>query len=159
MSKKSLIVLIIVLGVFLVGGLIATVCLSDALEPTEPVLQTDPTQPSMPTQPSEPALPTQPITDPTEEPTQPTEPRPEIFTLTFTGDCTLGTEEGWHDYYRNFIRLIGEDYDHPFRPLPTISAMTIVLLSIWKAFWQKPVWVLLRTSCSVSVALWLTPRS
>ena len=115
MSKKSLIVLIIVLGVFLVGGLIATVCLSNALEPTEPVLQTDPTQPSVPTQPSEPTQPTPPVTDPTEEPTQPTEPQPEVFTLTFTGDCTLGTEEGWHDYYRNFIRLIGEDYDHPFR--------------------------------------------
>ena len=27
----------------------------------------------------------------------------------------MGTEEGWWDYYRNYIRVIGEDYDHPFR--------------------------------------------
>lgn len=115
MEKKALIILTVVLAVVLVFGLVMVGRLQQAMRPTEPILQTDPHQ-TAPPQTDPPTDPPQNVTDPTEtEPVETDPPQPESFTLTFTGDCTLGTEEGWHDYYRNFIRYIGEDYDHPFR--------------------------------------------
>ncbi len=58
----------------------------------------------------EPTVPT------TEEPTVPTtEAQPEVFTLTFAGDCTLGTNEGMYYAPWGYIKMIGEDYGYPFR--------------------------------------------
>lgn len=56
------------------------------------------------------------VPETTEETTPPeTEPQPEVFTLTFVGDCTLGSNPpGFYVDY-GFIKTIGEDYDYPFR--------------------------------------------
>ena len=58
---------------------------------------------------------TEPTTAPTEtEPTE-TEPQEIRYTLTFVGDCTLGSEPGLFASPYSFIGTIGEDYGYPFR--------------------------------------------
>lgn len=48
--------------------------------------------------------------------TQPeTEPQPETFTLTFVGDCTLGSTPGNYGADMGFVKVVGQDYDYPFR--------------------------------------------
>ena len=48
------------------------------------------------------------------ETTEATEPVPEVFTLTFVGDCTLGTSLKHFNYKQGFIQTIGEDYRYNF---------------------------------------------
>ena len=52
---------------------------------------------------------------PTEPPTEaPTEPKEKHYTLSFAGDCTLGsTKSNWANP-NHFIMTIGENYDYPF---------------------------------------------
>lgn len=56
--------------------------------------------------------------DGTEEGTEPstdasTEPQPELFSLTFVGDCTLGTvAAGWNNPV-SFVQTVGDNYDYP----------------------------------------------
>ena len=52
--------------------------------------------------------------DPTEEVTEaPTEPQPEIFNLTFVGDCTLGSvAAGWNNPV-GFVQTVGDNYAYP----------------------------------------------
>ena len=62
---------------------------------------------------------TEPVTEATTEPTtapttEPTEPPEEHFTITFTGDCTLGTDPNAWFNSGAFVNVIGEDYDYPF---------------------------------------------
>ena len=115
MTRKRLIAAVIVFA------LIFSLCLTLALSldhllpsPEPPALQgpTDPpTEP--PTQPS-----TDPPTDPpTESPTDPppTEPQDEIFTLTFAGDCTLGSMPAWMGYPSSYVGTVGTNYDLPFQ--------------------------------------------
>lgn len=53
-------------------------------------------------------------TDPPETEPPETEPQEQRYTLTFAGDCTLGsTASKWNSSY-SFIQTIGEDYDFPF---------------------------------------------
>ena len=59
---------------------------------------------------------TEATTEPTTEPTTaPTEPPEEHFTITFTGDCTLGTDPGAWYATSAFVNVIGADYGYPFR--------------------------------------------
>ena len=53
----------------------------------------------------------------------PFEPMPDVdtnekqektYTLTFVGDCTLGTMPDWMSYSGCFNNVIGTNYDHPF---------------------------------------------
>jgi len=62
-------------------------------------------------------------TEPTEPPAVPavmlaqtreTVPAPEVFQLTFVGDCTLGTHPGNYNADVGFVKLVGEDYRYPF---------------------------------------------
>lgn len=65
-----------------------------------------------------------PITVPTEEaadgevPAEETQPAvekdPNVFTLTFVGDCTLGSAKDVYGNMYSFIWTIGENYDYPF---------------------------------------------
>ena len=61
---------------------------------------------------------TEAVTEP--EPTEPettepaTEPEPQSFTLTFVGDCTLGTQPKNFNYQLAFIKTVGEDYSYNF---------------------------------------------
>ena len=78
------------------------------------------------------AVPTQPATElptettvpteaPTEAPTEPpvteppvTEPKEKRYTLSFAGDCTMGsTKSNWNNPV-HYIQTIGENYDYPF---------------------------------------------
>ena len=57
-----------------------------------------------------------PTEPPTEAPTEPpvTEPPIKHYTLSFAGDCTLGSiKKNWSNP-NHFIMTIGEDYDYPF---------------------------------------------
>ena len=66
------------------------------------------------TQPPTTEAPTEaPTEPPTEETTQP-EPVPEVFTLTFAGDCTLGTLYQYYNASGCFPSVIGENYEYPF---------------------------------------------
>lgn len=53
-----------------------------------------------------------PETQPTETET---EPQAESFTLSFVGDCTLGSAPNHYYAQSGFIKTIGEDYGYPFR--------------------------------------------
>lgn len=58
-------------------------------------------------------VPAEPVTAPaTEAATVP--PEPEVFTLTFVGDCTLGSDPGMMDS-SGFVSVVGSDYAYPFR--------------------------------------------
>lgn len=104
MNRMTLRILIAIL-------LLAGLAVSAASCSREPVQETAPTVP--PTAAAE-TLPmeTQPSTEPT---TQPTEPEPEVFTLTFAGDCTLGTNPGMYYAPWGFVQTVGEDYGYPFQ--------------------------------------------
>ena len=108
--RKLLITTIIILSVALAG------CIGWAVS-----LQRNPQNPSLQeTNPTGTAFPTE-KPDPTEEPTQlptqpPTEPpKEQRFTLTFVGDCTLGTMPDWEYLSYCFPKIIGTDYDKPFQ--------------------------------------------
>ncbi len=60
-----------------------------------------------------------PSTTPSEETTQPsesetTQPAEQVFTLTFVGDCTLGTDPNWMGSGTDFLSVVGNQYDYPF---------------------------------------------
>lgn len=111
MKHTLKIILLTLLIVLLVAELGFVLHLSRKAQ--EPEVTTAPT--AAPTQPptnppTEP--PTEPPTDPPTEP--PTEP-PVSYTFSFAGDCTLGTyKDKWYSA-QGFIKVIGENYDHPFQ--------------------------------------------
>lgn len=80
-------------------------------QPREPrVWETDPIETTAATEP----VPTE--TAPVETTLPPeTEPQQESFRLTFVGDCTLGCRDSHAYIDYGFIKVIGEDYGHPFR--------------------------------------------
>ena len=55
-----------------------------------------------------------PTTEAVTEPTETEPPAPESFTLTFVGDCTLGTALKNFNYQQGFILTVGEDYSYNF---------------------------------------------
>ena len=75
---------------------------TEAAEPTPTVVTEAPTETAAPTE----------TTAPTEPPA--TEPKEKHYTLSFAGDCTLGsTKSNWSNP-NHFIQTIGENYDYPF---------------------------------------------
>jgi len=75
--------------------------------------------------------PTQAATEaPTEAPTEPSETR---YTISFTGDCTLGSDKDkWNAGY-SFVQTIGENYDYPFelvRPIFEADDFTLINLEV-----------------------------
>lgn len=75
-----------------------------------------------------------PTEEPTEPPTQaPTEPPETRYTITFTGDCTLGSNrDKWNAGY-SFIQTIGENYDYPFEKVRHIfesDDLTLINLEV-----------------------------
>lgn len=69
------------------------------------------TQPT--TVPEETTAPTTMPEETTEPTTVPTEPEPEVFTLSFAGDCTLGNQLNKSGEY-TFIGTVGDNYAYPF---------------------------------------------
>ena len=82
--------------------LLLTACASEAEVPT---VATAPTAATVPA--------TQPETQPETVPE--TEPPEEHFTLTFVGDCTLGSNPSNTYAQSGFVRTVGEDYDYPLK--------------------------------------------
>lgn len=80
-------------------------------QPREPrIWETESSQPQ--TEPTE----TEPAQTETQAPeTEPVETEPESFRLTFVGDCTLGCRDSHAYIDYGFIKVIGDDYGHPFR--------------------------------------------
>ncbi len=99
MTKFKFIFLLLLLAFWLCG------CRE---EPAETGMTAEPASTTVVTETTLPA--TEPVTVPPE-----TAPQPEVFTLTFVGDCTLGASP--FNYYAGvgFIRTVGEDYGYPFR--------------------------------------------
>ena len=104
------ITLYFLIPVLLIAGIVfsVTACSREAPEAVVPSMEPVQTVPGEETLPPETEAPTEPATVPTEAP-------PEVFTLTFAGDCTLGTNPGMYYAPWGFIKLVGEDYGYPFR--------------------------------------------
>ena len=86
-----------------------------AVETDAPTLPKDtlPVMTDTVTEPTETLAPTQ---APTEAPTEPpeTEPKEIHYTLSFAGDCTLGSTKANWSNPNHFVTTIGENYDYPF---------------------------------------------
>ena len=86
-----------------------------AVETDAPTLPNDtlPVMTDTVTEPTETLAPTQ---APTEAPTEPpeTEPKEIHYTLSFAGDCTLGSTKANWSNPNHFVTTIGENYDYPF---------------------------------------------
>ena len=122
-QKKILLTVLIVLLAVAVG---AAVFLNKRGEetPSKPTVpcETAPTEDAAAlntepgTEPGETAAPTEtvPPTEPTETVPAETEPAEQRYTLTFAGDCTLGSIASNWNNGNHFVQTIGENYDYPF---------------------------------------------
>lgn len=57
-------------------------------------------------------------TEPTESTTETTTPAPQepiIFTLSFAGDCTLGTSNSTYGTSGSFVKIVDDNYSYPFK--------------------------------------------
>lgn len=61
-------------------------------------------------------IPTEPSVPANAEPTPPDngEPQPTVYTLTFAGDCTLGTDPEVYNTPGTFVYVVGDKYEYPF---------------------------------------------
>ena len=119
-AKRNLVIGLTVLLVALIGvafflGIDRNAPAISPTEPSETSLQaTEATEvfgTEAETQPTETLIPTE-----TAAPTEPTEtqPKEQRYTLSFAGDCTLGSiATNWNNS-NHFIKTIGENYDYPF---------------------------------------------
>ena len=86
----------------------------------------------MTTVPTEPATEptTEPVTEPTTEP-EPTEPQSVTYTLSFAGDCTLGTDHDSYGGAGSFVKVVGNNYSYPFQnALPYFEADDFTLVNL-----------------------------
>ena len=110
-------VLVLCIGVLVLEERGVSLDYLESLIPTRPeVVQTEP-----PTEPEETEAATEESTEevteevteaPTEEPTEAKDDN--FFTLTFVGDCTLGSTAAAWDLESSFIQVVGDDYRYPF---------------------------------------------
>ena len=119
-AKRNLVIGLTVLLALLVGvaaflGINRDLPAASPTEPSETSLQATEATEVLGTEaeslPTETAAPTE-----TVAPTEPTEtqPKEQRYTLSFTGDCTLGSiATNWNNS-NHFIKTIGENYDYPF---------------------------------------------
>ena len=106
-------VLVLSIGVLVLEERGVSLDYLESLIPTRPeVVQTEP-----PTEPEETEAATEEVTEaPTEPPTEaPTEAKDDnFFTLTFVGDCTLGSTAAAWELESSFVQVVGDDYRYPF---------------------------------------------
>ena len=137
MGRKTLKSLIFVLCGILAAELVFGIFLHFSVREREQVRPTRPgaaqlqnpategTRPSetageLPTADSRPTEGTVPGTAPADTEPVETEPGEIRYVLTFTGDCTLGSEPGQFESKGSFVHTIGTDYDYPFRNVADI---------------------------------------
>ena len=118
MGRKLLITLVVFLSLLLAAGFagIAAVELTPMLSgPVTPQTTTLPPQTTAAPTTQAATVPPQTTLPPeTTLPIETTVPQPEYFTLTFVGDCTLGSDPNSMGS-GSFVKVIGEDYGYPFR--------------------------------------------
>ena len=121
MKRKTLIIIIILVleAAMLAGAVAAFFWLErgrESAETTVPTTTAEPTTVPPTTVPPTTVPPTTvpPTTEAETVPPETTEPEPEVFTLTFVGDCTLGSDPNSMGS-GSFVKVIGEDYGYPFR--------------------------------------------
>lgn len=120
MKRKTIIIIIILVleAVLLAGAVAAFFWLDRHEQPAETTAPTTTAEPTtVPTTVPPTTVPPTTVPPTTEAETVPpetTEPEPEVFTLTFVGDCTLGSAPDSMGS-GSFVKVIGEDYGYPFR--------------------------------------------
>lgn len=116
MDRKKWIILIAVCAVILAAAVTCAVVVEISRGSRQPTLQSDPTVPSTEAQGTLPSRPTEPpVTQPPETLPPETLPQEQRYTLTFVGDCTLGTMPDWMSYEGCFNNVVGDNYDYPFQ--------------------------------------------
>ena len=129
MKRKTLIALIVLVSVVLLAEFAFLGYMSYREGIGDPLLnqQTTPTEtePTQTVPETEETVATEPVetteaTEPTEtEPPETEPPQPESFLLTFTGDCTFGGTPARVNAETGFLKVVGDDYDYPFRNVRT----------------------------------------
>ena len=119
MKRKTVIIIIIlVLEVAILAGAVGAFFWlerdSQSAETTVPTTAEPTTVPTTVPPTTVPPTTVPPTTEEETLPPETTEPEPEYFTLTFVGDCTLGSEPESMGS-GSFVKVIGEDYGYPFR--------------------------------------------
>ncbi len=115
MKRKSLLVLIAAEAAMLALVLGWAVYRAARRDVPAAAVTTAPAETAPPTTLPETAPATEPTVPTTVPETEPeTEPQPEIFTLSFAGDCTLGNLAGDNGSAESFLGVVGDRYDYPF---------------------------------------------
>ena len=113
MKLKPIYILPILLAVALVVGMAVLLprAWTPVLEDLEELVEN-----LIPSGDEETQAPTEPVTE------APTEPQPEVFTLTFVGDCTLGSVEAAWQNPAGFVQTVGDNYGYPLANVAEIFA-------------------------------------
>ena len=118
-AKVTILIILVLLLAAEIGLLVVMDSAKEeiSLQATEAVVtESLETLPPVETAAAETALPTETVAPTLPPETEPpvTEPKEKHYTLSFAGDCTLGsTKSNWNNP-NHFIQTIGEDYDYPF---------------------------------------------
>ena len=116
MARKILIGLLVFCLVMLAAGIGFVVYMESRPTVETPQTTAPATQVPETTEATEAPATEAPTTVPTTEPAPTeTEPRDTVYTLTFAGDCTLGSDPGSYNSIHGFIKTVGTDYGYPFR--------------------------------------------
>ena len=116
MSRRFIIILIIILEVLILGGLVWW----SIYAPRDIPVMADTAVPDTAAEESAGANETtSAVTEETAVPetTLPettAEPQPTVYTLSFAGDCTLGNFKDDYGSQYSFMGVVGDDYDYPF---------------------------------------------
>lgn len=113
MSRRTIIILIIILEAVLLAAAISLLGVLHWREANTPTTQTTTAAPTTTVPPTTAEAATVPETTVPPTTTEP-EPEPTVYTLSFAGDCTLGNFKGDYGSAGSFINIVGDDYDYPF---------------------------------------------
>ena len=155
MKRKILVTLVVLCSLLLAAELafVGYMHLSSAPEETQPPQTTaapvETTTAPTETEPTEapttvPETTEAPTEAPTTAPTE-TEPKEQRFVLTFTGDCTLGSDPNDFASQHSFVGTVGTDYGFPFRNVAeyfenddfTMINLEVVLADKGQRDWSK----------------------
>lgn len=117
MNRKTIIILILILELVLLAAVAGALFLVARDRQPEEVVPTYPPTTAAPTTVPTATVPPTTVPPTTEAETIPpetTQPQPEYFTLTFVGDCTLGSDPK-SSGSGSFVKVVGDDYGYPFR--------------------------------------------
>ncbi|MBR1659022.1 MAG: CapA family protein [Oscillospiraceae bacterium] len=115
MKKTILLFAVIAAGLALIGAVALRIVTPAAVYiPPEPSASPTPAPTPSPTPSPTPAPTPSPTPESSPPPTPEPEPQPEYFTLSFVGDCTIGSSQHQRGSSASFEGLVGNDYTWPF---------------------------------------------